>query len=158
MAAPTPTVRTLPTGTKSPNGFPVKVTLSLNAGIWFWEKSVKPPSLDGGEPIPTSTQHNVKYHTFAPRALIKSGAISTKAAYDATVWSQIAPMINVEQTITHTYPDGSTLAQFGYVQKYDPDETEEGKQPEATFTFQPTCWDPVNQVEAGPAFASAHGT
>lgn len=159
MAAPTPTVRQIPTGTKSPNGFPVHVTFSQNPAMWIWEKAVKPPSPDGGEAIDTSTDFNVAWRTKAPRALKTMMPVTIKAAYDATVWPQLMTNINLEQTITHTYPDGSTLCYYGFLQKAEYEETgEDGKQPEVTLTVIPTMWDPVNQVEAGPVFASAHGT
>lgn len=156
--APTPTVRTLPTGTKPPEGFPVLVTFSLNPGLWFWEKVVKPPNYDNGEPIDQTTQFNIKWMTKAPRALIDMGPLTMKGTYDPDIYTQIQSMMGVKQTITHKFPNGSTLAFYGFVMKFEPDDVEIGKQPEATITYCPTNWDPANQVEAGPAYASAHGT
>lgn len=157
-AAPAPTVRTLPTGTKPPEGFPVLVTLSLNPGIWFWEKVVKPPVYDNGEPIDQTTQFNTRWNTMGPRALIMMSPLTAKGTYDPDIYSQIVTMVGKAQTITHKFPNGSTLAFYGFVQKFDPDDVESGKQPEATITYVPTNWDPVNQVEAGPTYTSAHGT
>lgn len=158
MAAPTPTVRTLPTGTKPPEGFPVLVTFSLNPGMWFWEKTSKPFGLDNGEPIDQTTQFNTRWETMGPRALIKSKQLNSKGTYDPDIYPQIIPMIGVPQTITHKYPNGSTIAFYGYIKEFDADETEIGKQPEANIVYQPTNYDTVNQVEAGPAYHSAHGT
>lgn len=158
IAAPTPTARTLPTGTKEPEGFPVLVTFSLNPGLWFWEKVSKPLAYDDGEPIDQTTQFNVKFMTKAPRALIDTPPLHSKGMYDPDIYSQIITMIGTRQTITHKFPNGSTVCFYGYVQKFEPEDTEIGKAPEADITYVVTNWDQVNQVEAGPAYASAHGT
>lgn len=158
MAAPTPTVRTLPTGTKPPEGFPVLVTLSLNPGIWFWEKVSKPLAYDMGEPIDQTTQFNIAFMTKASRALIDTPMLHSKGTYDPDIYLQIKTMMGKAQTITHKFPNGATICFYGYVAKFDPEDTEIGKQPEADISYVPTNWDPVNQVEAGPAYATNHGT
>jgi hypothetical protein len=158
MAAPVPTPRGVPTGIKLREGFHIKHTFARNSTIELWEKAVKPPSMDGGDPVEQTTQHNVLYETMAPRTLIKNGPVTFKCAYDPNVYVTALAILNTEDTCTETYPDGSTLAYFGYLQKFEPDEVEIGKQPEATVTVIVTNWDYVNKVEAGPVMTSVSGT
>jgi hypothetical protein len=158
MAAPAPTVRIAPTGIKLKDGFSTKITFAVDPDISFWEKTVKPPSIDGGDPIEQMTMHNVDWRTVAPRSLKTLGESTSTVAYDPAVYDQIKAIINVETTVTVRFPDGSTLAFYGYLQKFEPSEHQEGTQPEATVTIIPTNFDPVNHVEAGPVLTSVAGT
>ena len=51
MAAPTPTARTLPSDIRLTNGHPTKVTLALDPNCEYWEQTVTPPGIDGGDKI-----------------------------------------------------------------------------------------------------------
>lgn len=164
MAAPAATPRGTPTGIKLKDGYSTKVTLSLNTTIELWEKTVKPPGIDGGDAIQQTTMHNTTWRTFASRGLLTLTEHTFKAAYDPSIYTSILSMINVQkvgtsaQVITVTFPDGSTLAFYGYVKMFEPDEHQEGTQPEATVTITPTNYDPVNNVEAAPVLTSVAGT
>jgi|SRR6185503_17184699 len=158
MSAPVATPRGAPSGIKLKEGHAIKHTFGRNATIELWEKGVKPPSVDGGEPVDQTTQHNVTYETMAPRTLIKNGPVTFKCAYDPSIYTTIMNHVNVEDTCTETFPDGSTLAYFGFLQKFEPDDVEIGKQPEATVTIIVTNWDYVGKVEAGPVMTSVAGT
>jgi len=158
MSAPAPTVRGTPSGIKLKEGFHIKHTFALNPTIELWEKDVKPPSLDGGEPVEQTTQHNVLWETMAPRSLIKMGPVTFKAAYDPNMYNSLLALINVETTCTETFPDGSTLAYYGFLNKVEPEDVTIGKQPEVNVTVIVTNWDFVNKVEAGPLLTSVAGT
>lgn len=158
MAAPTPTVRQTPDGIKLKDGYQSLITLSNDPDIALWEKTVQPPGLDGGDPIDQTTMHNVTWRTMAPRALVTMTEHTVVCAYDPVIYTSILAQLNVEQTITITFSDGSTLAFFGFIRLFDFAELEEGTQPEVTVTFTPTSWDNVNKVEAGPALAEVAGT
>lgn len=158
MAAPTPTTRVTPAGIMLEDGYQSLVTLAADTNIDFWEKTVQPPGLDGGEAIPITTMHNTVYRTFVSRELITLTPISFVAAYDPAVYDQITACLNVQTTITVTFADGSTLAFYGYLQKFDPAVMTEGAQPEATITIVPTNYDPTNHVEAAPVMTSVAGT
>jgi hypothetical protein len=67
-------------------------------------------------------------------------------------------LINNETTITVHFPDGSTLAFYGYLKTFEPQEMTEGEQPEAECEFVVTNWDPANRVEAGPVMVEVAGT
>ena len=158
MAAPTPTPRTLPTGWKMPDGFKCLITLSLKPAINLWERDVKTGGMDGGEKIDTSTQHNIRWRTFQPRQLITLTDLTMDCAYDPDVHSDVLSILNVPQTITEFYPDGTTQCYYGYVQKFEKAALKEGEFPMATVTVTPTNWDATNNVEAAPVLTPASGT
>jgi len=158
MAAPTPTARVTPTGIKLKDGYPVKITFSLDTNIEIWEKSVQPPGIVIGDKIDQTTQHNEDYETFAPPALKSLTDGGGTCAYDPAVLASMEAIIGLEQTITYTFPDGTTWAIYGYVAEWTPDALERGSQPEANFKVVFTNWDNTNKVEAGPAVASVAGT
>jgi len=154
MAAPTATARITPPGIPLGDGFSTKITLAGDPNIDFYEKTVQPPGYDGGDAVETTTMFNATWRTMRPRKLMTVTEVKSTAAYDPTVYSQIEAQINIETTITITFPDGSTIAFYGYLKAFEPSDVEEGEQPEAEITIQPTNWDPTNQLEAGPAVVS----
>jgi hypothetical protein len=158
MAAPVASTRGVPAGTKLKDGYSTKIAFATALTIAFWEKTVQPPGYDGGEPIENTTMHNTLWRTLRSRALLTATPHTVKAAYDPNCYSGIQSLINVETTVTCSFPDGATLAFYGFLQKFEPDAHEEGKMPEATVTVVPTNWDPVNQVEAGPTLTPHSGT
>lgn len=158
MAAPTPTVRGTPSGIKLKDGFRTKITFATDDNIEFWEKSVKPPGIDGGDSIPQTTMHNVDWRTMSPRQLKTLTESTTTVAYDPLLYTSILALVNVETTVTVTFPDGSTLAFYGFLQKFEPGDLKEGEQPEATVTITPTNFDPTNHVEAAPVLTNVAGT
>jgi hypothetical protein len=150
MAAPTPTARGTPSGIKLKDGYQSLITFAASTTISLWEKTVQPPGLDGGDPV--------VQRTMAPRALITMTPHTFTAAYDPAVYSSILSLLNVETTVTVTFKDGSTLAFYGFLQKFEPAAMSEGTQPEATVTICPTNFDYVNKVEAAPVLTSVSGT
>ncbi len=158
MSAPTPTAPGTPTGFKMPDGFKALITFASKPNISLWEKSVKPPGLDGGEPIDTSTMHNIKYRTAYPRALVTVDDGSANCAYDPDVLADILAQINVPQSITYLYADHTTYCVWGYLGGFKPQGLVEGQMPMAQATFPTTNWDANGKVEAGPVLSPASGT
>ena len=158
MAAPSATARSTPGGIKLDDGFSTKLTIAADVDISFWEKTVQPPGIDGGDAIETSTMHNTTWRTMSPRALRTLTPLSVTAAYDPAVFSQLVSVTNLETTITVTFPDGSTLAFYGYVQNTEPSDNTEGEQPELTVTIQPTNQDPSTGSEEAPVLVEVAGT
>ncbi len=158
MAAPSPTTRVKPSGFKMPDGYRTLITLSNNPAIQIWEKTVKPPGLDGGDKIDTTTMHNDVWRTYEHRSLKTVTDSSASCAYDPDVWPALVQEINLPQTITITFPDRSQLAFYGFMQKAEIEEHKEGEMPMIAVTLAPTNWDWANFVEAGPTFVAAAGT
>lgn len=157
-AAPSATVRVAPSGIKLKDGFSTKVTFATDTNLEIWEKTVKPPGIDGGDAIDQTTMHNTTWRTMAARQLKTLTEASSKFAYDPSCYTAFIALINVETTITKTFPDGSTLAFYGFLKMVEFDDLAEGTQPEGTMTIVPTNFDPTNKVEAGPTITSVAGT
>lgn len=157
MAAPTPTARQTPDAGRMSDGFSTKITFAAKPNVALWERQVKPPGLDGGEPIDISTMFNVFWHTLHPRRLVKMADATTMVAYNPVVLNELLSLLNVQTTITITFPDAATWCFYGFLQKFEPGDNKEGEFPEATVTVVPTNWDYVNKVEAGPVYTTGSG-
>lgn len=158
MAAPTPTARQDPAGIKLKNGHKTLVTFSLDPDIEFWEATVTPPAMDGGEPVPQTTMHNDVAHTKAPRTLVDYGDTVINAAWDPIMYTRARQYVNVEQTITVRFPDTSTLAYYGYLRSVTPTELAEGSPPRVNLVVVSTNADPTTGAEELPVLNNIPGT
>lgn len=138
------------------DGFPTTVTMT-GAGTTFWEKTVQPPGLKGGEPIDTTTMRNTNLRTKGFRKLYELTAQELSVAYDPTAYDTIKAAINVNQAMVTTFPDGATLTWWGALTDFIPESNEEGKQPIAKITLTPSN---VNSsgVETEPVLVEGTGT
>ena len=156
MAAPSAEDRLPPDGLLLQDGYQSLVTFLLDTDIKFWEKTITPPGIDGGDAIELTTMHNTAWRTFAARGLKTLSEMTLVCAYDPDVYSdgtEIAEAINRDDTITVTWHDGSQLAFFGYLQKFEPSDLAEGEQPEATVTIVATNMD-SDGAEQAPVMVS----
>lgn len=158
MTAPVAGARLDPAGIKLDDGYRTLLACAANPDVSFWEKTVKPPGLDGGDEIDTTTMHNDTWRTRAPRALVTMTEASMTAAYDPNIYNDILSVLNVETTWTVHFPDGSTLAFYGFLKNFETNELSEGEQPTASITVVPTNQDPVTGAEEAPVLVSAAGT
>lgn len=147
MANPSGTARVTPTGTPMGDGFSTKITIGADPNITFWEKTVTPPGVDGGDPVETTTMFNTTWRTMRARQLKTLTEVSATVAYDAAVYDEIVTQVNNETTITVKFPAGDTIAFYGYLRSFTPGEIAEGSQPEATIVIQPTQWDTGSSAE-----------
>jgi hypothetical protein len=141
-----------------PDGWQTLITFSTNTTFSVWEKAVKPPGLDGKEPIDTTTMHNKVWRTFDARHLKTLTEATAVCAYDPDIYNIIPTLINVPQTVTVTFPEHTTVAFYGYLYKFEVKEHKEGEFPEADLSIMPTNWDPVGFGEAAPTVTMAPGT
>lgn len=153
-----PTSRSTPVGTKLDDGFSTLIAFADDPDVSFWEKTVQPPGVDGGDAIETTTMHNSTWRTMAARQLKTLTEVAVTAAWDPLVYDQIVALVNVEGLITVHFPDTSTLDFYGFLKDFVPGDNVEGEQPEADITIIPTNWNPNSGVEAGPTFANNSGT
>ena len=158
MTAPVASARVSPAGIKLKDGHGTLITFSLDTDISMWEVGVTPPGMDGGDMIEQTTHHNTTYRTKAPQQLIDLTEGSIRVQYDPDIIAQVRAMINLEQTLTVTYPDGSTDAIFGVLRTFEPDEIVTGETPEATAVFSPTNVEPGTSTEEAPVFVNVPGT
>jgi hypothetical protein len=158
MSAPTPSNRTLPTGYKMPEGFKSLITCSVNPAINIWEIEVKPPGVESGEAINTTTQQNIAWRTFWLPQLKTLEQITIKFAYDADVMqTDLIGMTGPRgQTITILFPQGTKVAFYGDIMKVEFDPFKEKEFPTGTLTIVPTNTDAAHgYVEAGPAWSDS---
>lgn len=160
MASPSTTARQTPVGIAYSDPYPTTIALSVDPDISFFEKSVTPPSIDGGDPVNTTTMHNTLWKTRRARTLIDLTEFTLVASYDERAFSQIWAIVNNDNgSVTIHFPDGATLDFWGYLRVFAPSENAEGgDQPSATITITPTNYDVANQVEAGPVLTEVAGT
>ena len=122
-------------------------------GITFWEKEVTPPGMDGGGENDITTMRNTTYRTRAPKQLVTMTEMSLSVSYDADFYDDILGMINVNQLITITFPDTSTVAFYGWLDKFVPGNMVEGEQPTADVTIVPSNQN-VAGVETAPVYTA----
>ena len=158
MGAPTITARAEPAGYQLPNGYQALVTFAAAPALALFEREVTPPGWEGGDKIDNSNQHGVKYKIFRPRSLIESTDGSFTAGYDPLAFVDIDDLVNVEESITWHFPDGSAVAYWGYLKSFVPNGMSDGVLPEATTTIVITNWDPYLCVEAGPVYQAGDGS
>lgn len=156
MAAPVAVPRVDPTGTtfKLKNGYQALLSFADDTDAAYYEIAVGAPGMDSGDAIDTTTQLNSTYRTFAPRTLVTLTEFQVTAGYDPIVYSQLLNRLGIEDTITITFPDTSTLAFYGFLRSVEFDQMVDGTLPQLTLTITPTNWDPDNCVEAGPTLDS----
>jgi hypothetical protein len=159
MAAPGQIVPQTPHGVKFlDEGFSTTIVFAANPTIAFKERDVKPGGYDGGEPIDNTTMRNTKWHTMAPRTLIKSDPFSANVTYDTLLHKHAQALVNVRTSVTCWFPDGSNVSFYGYLQKIEFSDLKEGELPTAAITVIPTNYDPINRVEQGPVWTDEAGT
>jgi len=120
------------------DGFSTTITFADYPSVSFYEKEVTPPGMEGGGENDTTTMLNVTWRTKAPKKLVSLTPCSFVAAYDPVVYDDVVSMINTNQFITITFPDGSTLGFWGWLDQFAPNANTEGEQPTAQCTIIPS--------------------
>lgn len=152
------TARQTPVGRFLEDGYSTKIAFASDPDVSFWEKSVTPPGIDGGDAIETSTMHNTTWRTMASRALKTLTDLTVVAAYDPRVYDQIVALCNVPDLITLHWPNLGTLEFWGFLKSFTPGENVEGTQPTATVIITPTNTHGTTGAEVAPNYISGVGT
>lgn len=120
------------------DGFSTTIGFANYPSVSFYEKEVTPPGLDAGGANDTTTMLNTTYRTRSPKQLVTMAACNFVAAYDPEVYDSVVAMLGENQLITITFPDTSTLAFWGWLDKFTPNALVEGEQPTAQCTIEPS--------------------
>lgn len=139
---------------KLKDGFSTTVGFAQDSSVLLYEKEVTPVGLDGGGVIDITSMRNTTYRTFAEKSLVTVTEGSFTALYNPAVYDEILAMINVNQLITITEPDLSTVAFWGVLTSFIPGAHVEGTAPLATVTIAPTNRN-GSDVETAPVYAAA---
>jgi hypothetical protein len=119
------------------DGFSTIITFENMPLAKFYEKDVTPPGYTAGGPIETTTMRNIAYRTSAPRQLKSCTQVSATVAYATSALEGLFTQIGVNQLVTVTFPDGSTIAVYGWIEEFTAATHVEGEQPTAQLTV--TC-------------------
>lgn len=158
MAAPTPVTRVTPSGRQIGTGAPAYITFTLDPNIDLWEKSVKPPSFQLDDRKDNSTAHNDRFRTFSPGRLLTGQDITVQCGYDPDQIQDIIDRIGVRDTITVTFPTGTKIAFYGWLDQVDFSELTEDDDPTVTLTLAQGNQDWSTCVEEGPVVVAGTGT
>lgn len=163
MAAPVKVVRAEPFPLPMPEGHQILIAINGYTTICFWEIDIKPPAMDGQEPIDTTTQFNTQVHTMYPRVLKKWDAVSVQASYAPAVYLDVYRIINVVLNMCIEFPNQDNLAFWGFIQKFEPEALKEGDYPKANISivianFDPSEWSANIFMERPPVFLPFSGT
>lgn len=129
--------------------------LASSSGVSvFFEKEVQPPGLEGGGAIDVTLMSNTTYRTRMPKQLLTTTDNTLEVAYDPATYDEMIAMINVNQLITITFPDASTLAFWGEIDSFVPNNHVEGEQPTAAITIVPSNVNDSDE-ETAPDYTAA---
>lgn len=128
------------------DGFPTLISFGgLDSGVTLkiWEREVTPPGVDGGGANDTTNMRNTYWRTRAPKKLVTLTTMSFVAQYDAELYDtdQIQAMVNVNQPITITFPDTSSVVFWGWLDKFNPNAITEGNVATANCVIEPSNQD-----------------
>lgn len=120
------------------DGYQTLISFALNANLKLKEISVKPPGIDTGGSVDQTTMRNEEVRTKSAKKLKDYTDGSVSVAYDPAIYDEMDAMAGKNQLITIEFPDGSSLAFWGYVDKFEPAELSEGERPTAELTIVTT--------------------
>ena len=126
------------------DGFSTIISFPSHPTVAFEEKTLSPPGISGGGPNDTTTMRNTAWRTRQPKFLKTLSESGLEVAWDPAAYDDIVAMCNDNQLITITFPDTSTIEFYGWLDEFSPNAHEEGAQPTANITIQPS-----NQTDAG---------
>jgi len=135
------------------DGHSTTVSFGTSTVTKLYEKEVTPPGMEGGGENDTTTMHNTVYRTKSPKKLKSLTDMSMVCAYDPAAYSELVAAININQLITVTFPDGDTLAFWGWLDVFTPNAIVEGEQPTANVTI--ICSNQnASGVETAPSYSA----
>lgn len=136
------------------DGFATLIEFAEDSDVQMWEKEVTPPGVSGGGENDTSTMQNTTWRTKSPKGLISLVEAGAVVAYDPAVYDEIIAMVNVNQQITITFPDDSTLVFWGWIDEFTPNAAVEGEQPTAELKIIPSNQNAAG-TETAPSYTAA---
>lgn len=119
------------------DGFSTIITLANIPTVKIFEKEVTPPGISAGGPVETTTMRNVTWRTSHPRALKSLTPVTVTVAFATNAIPIIMAQTGINQLITITFPDLSTLVFWGWMEEFTIGAMTEGEQPTATMTINP---------------------
>jgi|SRR3990167_1059297 len=141
-------------GARLDDGFSSTITLENIPSVKLYEKDVTPPGVNMGGAIDITTMRNTAWRTQSPKTLKALAAVSATVAYAVEAYENIIAQIGVNQPITITFPDDSTIEFWGWLEEFTPGALTEGEQPTANITIQPSLVNGAG-TEVAPVYAAS---
>lgn len=138
------------------DGFSTTIELELAPTVKLYEKEITPPNITGGGGIETTTMRNTAWKTKAPKKLKMMGQVHTVCAYATDCIPVLFAQIQVNQRLTITFADGSSLRIWGWLDEFTPGAFKPDEQPTATVIFVPSMRDD-NGAEVAPLYIDPPG-
>lgn len=120
------------------DGFKTLISFASAPSVKFYEKEVTPPGVSGGGANDTTTMRNTAWRTMAPKKLKTLSESNLTVAYDPAAYTDVLNIIQVNELITITFPDASTIAFWGWLDEFTPGAAQEGQQPTASIKIIPS--------------------
>lgn len=131
------------------DGYQTLISFSIAITVNFKEKDVMPPGLDGNGEIDTTTMRNSRWRTKQPKHLVTADDMKVTVQYDPIIYQTVVnTLLNQNGTIIVSFPDGSTLEFWGWVDKFIPAALKEGEFPLADITIHPSNQDDSGNEQA----------
>ena len=135
------------------DGYKTLITFAGAPSIKLQEIETTPPGVSIGNAIDTTTMRNTAWRTAAPAVLKKLSQVKSTCAYDPTDLANIQAQVGVNQLITVSYPNGSSISFYGFLDSFTPGTNTEGKRPDAAIVIEPTMVN-ASGVETAPTYVS----
>jgi len=136
------------------DGFSTLISFSADSSVQIAHKTLTPPGFSDGGEIDVTTMLNTGYRTKAPKSLIDVTPCSFSAAWDPATYVEMQAMVGINQQITVTFPDASTIVFWGWISEFNPGEQAEGAQPMVDISIIVSNLN-GSDVETGPVYSAA---
>lgn len=141
----------MPSGTKLTDGHSTTISFANAPSAEFWEREVTPPGIDAGGKNDTTTMRNTVWRTFAPKKLKTLTEAAFVAGYDPKCYDTIRDQAGINQLITITFPNGGSIAFWGFLNEFKKNALKEGEFPTANASIHPTNQN-NSGVETAPVY------
>ena len=136
------------------DGHSTILTFANIPNVNFLEKEITPPGVDGGGENDVTTMRNEVWRTRQPKKLKTLTPLTLTVAYDPAIYDDVEAQLQVVQLVTITFPDGSEVDFFGWIDSFLPGPHVEGEQPTAEMTVIPSNENEL-QEEVSPVYRPA---
>ena len=136
------------------DGHSTILTFANIPNVNFLEKEITPPGVDGGGENDVTTMRNEVWRTRQPKKLKTLTPLTLTVAYDPAIYDDVEAQLQVVQLVTITFPDGSEVDFFGWIDSFLPGTNVEGEQPTAEMTVIPSNENEL-QEEVSPVYRPA---
>jgi hypothetical protein len=137
------------------DGFVTIITLVVPGltPVVLKEREFQPMGVEGGGPIQTETMRNARIRTKAPKSLLTYDDIVMQCQYDPAAYlAIITTFLQKIILATITFPDGTNISIYVWLESFKPASHKEGDFPLAEVKFCIPGTDAAKTESAAPGF------